>query len=101
MATAVYVGQDVVYTLTCTTPAGDPANPVGVRFKVKDPAGTTTTYVYGVATEVAETTAGKVFTLTFDSSTSGKWFVRGEILAAGSVVVGVAEDVMLVQASYI
>jgi hypothetical protein len=96
-----YTGQDVVYTMTATDPSGDPANPVGVRFKVKDPSGTVTTYVYGVDTEVQETVAGEAFTLTFDSSSAGQWSVRGEILDADQNVVGVAEDVMLVQASYI
>lgn len=101
MTATVYVGQDVVYALTCTDPSGNPADPVGVRFKVKNPSGTVSIYTYGVDDEVQETTAGEVFTLTFDSSTAGRWYVRGEILDADDIVVGVSEDVMLVQASYI
>ena len=98
-STPPVVGQDVVYTMVALDPDDLPANPVGVRFKVKTPSGTVSTYVYGVDDNVSETIAGQTYTCTFDASEAGRWFVRSEMLDGTGNVVGAIEDVMLVTAS--
>ena len=100
MATStVWIGQDTTCRLTAVDEDGAPANPSGVRFKVKSPSGTVSTYTYGTSAQVVEVTAGKVYEVTFDASISGRWNVRGELLDVSSNVVAVAEDAMVVLAS--
>lgn len=99
MSATIYIGQDARYRLTALNDAGGAANPAGVRFRVKDPDGTVTVYTLGSSSAVAETTAGQVYTLTFDAGIAGKWTVRAETLNVGGNVVGVDEASLLVIAS--
>ena len=100
MATStIWVGQDTTFRMTAVDESEAPANPSGVRFKVKAPSGTVTTYTLGSSSAVEEITAGKVYDLTFDASTAGRWNVRGELLDSGGNVVAVVEDAMVVLAS--
>jgi len=95
----VYVQQDLVVKLTAVNEAGTAANPSGVRFKVKDPAGTSTTYTLGVDSELTEVTSGKVYHLTLDMDTAGAWRFRGETLNGSGSVVGVSELTVIVEQS--
>lgn len=91
MATVVdpiYQGQDVQAQMTCIDASGAAANPTSVRFKIRDPQGTTTTYNSGdPAVTVIE--AGKVFGCRFDTAFAGKYRVRTESLDGAGAVVGV------------
>lgn len=95
----VYVGQDIRVTLTALDPDGATANPAGVRFKVKAPGGTTTTYTLGVDSQVTEVTSGRVYALTIDVPTNGRYLIRGETLNGSSAVVAVDEMVVIVAKS--
>lgn len=96
----IYEGQDIAMTLTAVNPGtDDAANPAGVRFKVKEPDATITTYTLGADPEVVQTTAGKVYTLTLDASSSGAWRVRAEALNGAGTVIGVAETKVIVRPS--
>lgn len=95
----IYIGQDAKYQLTTLDEAGYPANPSGVRFKIKDPSGSVATYALGSSAAVVEVTPGEVYTVTFDADEAGKWAVRAETLNGSGSVVGVDEDSLLVVAS--
>ena len=95
----IWTGQDTTFRLTAVNEAGDPANPTGVVFKVKDPSGTVSTYTWGQDTEVEEITLGTVYDCTFDAATSGRWVVRAELLNVDDEVVSVIEETLLVLAS--
>ena len=95
----VYVGQDIRVTMTALDPDGASANPAGVRFKVKTPSGTTTTYTLGTSAEVSEVTSGRLYALTVDVPTNGRYSIRGETLNGGGTVVAVDEMVVIVSKS--
>lgn len=57
--------------------AGTAFDPDVVRFRVRNPAGTVTTYVYGTDSEVTRTTTGD-YKLTIDVDSSGNWYCRVE-----------------------
>ena len=57
--------------------AGTAFDPNIVRFKVKNPAGTTTTYTYGVDAQVTKNATGD-YTCTIDVDSSGSWYYRIE-----------------------
>lgn len=56
---------------------GSAVDPDTVRYKVKDPDGNTTTYVYNTDNEVTRNGAGD-YTLTIDVNTRGVWHYRIE-----------------------
>lgn len=69
-----WVNDQVIATATFATTAGVATNPTTVTFKVAAPAGTTTSYVYGAASEVERTTTG-TYTCTFTADAAGTWQV--------------------------
>lgn len=97
----IYLLEDVTVQAVITSDAAGTtaANPVGVRFKIKDPTGTVSTYVLGTDSNVIQTVAGKTYTCTFDAHTAGRWHVRVETLNGSSQVVGVEEQTIIVAKS--
>lgn len=57
--------------------AGTAFDPDVVRFKVRDPAGTTTTYVYGTDANVTKVATGD-YECEVDVDTAGMWLYRIE-----------------------
>ena len=76
MAHSYYVGNQVicqaVFTLVSTGAVVDPTN---VYFQVKNPAGTITTYHYGVDPEIARLSVG-TYTATINITDDGIWYQR-------------------------
>lgn len=97
----IYLLEDVTVQAVVTSDAEGTtaANPTGVRFKVKDPIGTVTTYTLGTDSNVIQTVAGKTYTCTFDAHMAGRWYVRLETLDGSSQVVGVEELTIIVSKS--
>lgn len=52
-------------------------DPTSVTFKVKDPAGTTTTYVYGTAAQLVKDSMGK-YHVDVNANAQGSWRYRFE-----------------------
>ncbi len=58
---------------------GDPIDPTTITLKVKDLAGTTTTYVYGTDPEVVKDRVGHYHAdITIDGAGDGFWYYRWE-----------------------
>ena len=68
-------GDLVRCTGTFTNSAGTVVDPTVVLFKVKSPAGTTTTYTYGTDVEVVRDSAG-VYHVDVDGNAAGQWYYR-------------------------
>lgn len=76
MAENVYdLGDLVRVTTTFTTAAGVAVDPTAVFLAVKNPAGTTTTYTYGISAGLIKSAAG-VYYLDVDANAAGYWFYR-------------------------
>jgi len=69
------VGDVVRCTGTFTTAAGVATDPTAVNFKVRTPAGTVTTYVYGTDAELVKASTG-VYTVDVPLTTTGTWAYR-------------------------
>lgn len=70
-------------------------DPGGVRVKVKNPLGTSTTYVYGVDAGVMKDATGQ-YHLDIDADTEGTWYYRWEGLTSNK---GADEESFLVRDS--
>lgn len=66
------VRVSVVFTEVAT---GDAVDPSVVKCSVRDPDGTTTTYVYGTDDEVVKTSTGNYY-MDVDADTYGTWYYR-------------------------
>lgn len=83
------IGQDVRFSVVITEVATDTeVNPTTVRFKLKDPTGTITTYTYGSGTDIVRPSTGNYY-CDCTLSTKGTWYYRWE--SAGTYV-GAEED---------
>lgn len=69
------VGDLVRVTGTFTDSAGTATDPTVVGFKYNDPAGTTTTYIYGTDAEVVKDSTG-VYHVDISATTKGVWEYR-------------------------
>lgn len=70
-------GRVVRVTGTVVNENGTPVNPTTMTFKVKNPAGTTTTYVYGTDSQVVRPSTGS-FYVDVTASTEGRYQYRWE-----------------------
>lgn len=78
-----YDQKDLVQcTATWTNSAGTKIDPTAVIFKFKNPAGTITTYTYGVDPELVKEETG-VYHVDLDAATSGTWYYRFESTGTG------------------
>lgn len=81
MTNSYEVGDRVEITTSTVfqNAAGTPFDPDTVTFEVKDPAGTTTSYVYGTDAEVTKNGTGD-YSCTIDVDTAGTWryYIIGE-----------------------
>lgn len=68
-------GDLVRCTATFATNAGVATDPTAVIFQVSDPAGTTTTYVYGTDTQLVRSATGMYY-VDVDANRSGTWRYR-------------------------
>jgi hypothetical protein len=87
------IGDSPVFTVTFRNISEVVTDPTTVTFMWRVPAGTETSYVYGVASEVAKTSTG-VYTFTPPTiAVSGQHSIRakgvGAIVAAVDATVGV------------
>lgn len=93
MANSYDVGDLVKLTATFTT-AGVAADPTAVSVKYKNPAGTTTTKVYGTDVEVVKSSTG-IYYIYVSAATEGRWYYRwystGTGQAAGESYFDVAQ----------
>ena len=71
------VGDLVRVTLQFTDSSSQPADPSTVRGKLRDPAGQTTTYVFGTDPELIQDSSG-TYHFDIDVATPGEWRYRGE-----------------------
>jgi hypothetical protein len=89
---AYTVGSVVRLTGTFTNSSGTPVDPTMVGVKVKNPAGTTATKLYGTDVEVTRSAAG-VYYLDQDVDTAGDWYYRWYSTGTGKAA---DEDVFMV-----
>ena len=68
-------GDKVRTTGTFTNAAGTAIDPAVVKFSVKPPSGTVTTYTYGVDSEVVKSATG-IYYIDTDLNEVGNWAVR-------------------------
>lgn len=69
------VGDLVKLTAAFTNSAGAPSDPAGLSFKVKDPNGNVTTYVYGIDSQVVRASAGNYY-VEVSATLAGTWYYR-------------------------
>jgi hypothetical protein len=69
------IGDVVRCTGTFTTAAGVATDPTAVNFRVKTPAGTVTTYVYGTDAELVKASTG-VYYVDVSLTMAGSWTYR-------------------------
>jgi hypothetical protein len=62
--------------------AGEPIDPTAVSFKLRDPTGAVTTFVYGVAPALVKDSTGH-YHIDVSASMSGTWRYRWESTGAG------------------
>lgn len=62
--------------------AGEAIDPTSVSFRLRDPAGTVTTYVYGVAAELVKDSTGN-YHIDVGASASGTWRYRWQSTGTG------------------
>lgn len=60
---------------TFTDAAGAVVDPATVTFKIKNPYGTITTYVYGTDAQLVKLSTG-IYYVDFDVTIAGTWFYR-------------------------
>ena len=78
-----YDQKDLVRcTATWTNSAGVNVDPTAVIFKFMNPAGTITTYTYGVDAALVKEETG-VYHVDIDASASGTWYYRFESTGTG------------------
>lgn len=70
-------GQQVRVAAAITNAAGAAVDPTGLTFKVRAPAGTLTTKVYGTDAEVVKDSTGN-YHLDVDADAEGTWHYRWE-----------------------
>lgn len=81
-ATNTYdVGDVVRLTGTFENQSDAYVDPGGVQVKVKNPLGTSTTYVYGTDAEVMKTSTGNYY-IDIEASLEGVWYYRWEGLTS-------------------
>lgn len=68
----LYVNDQIRWTVTFATEAGAATDPQTVTYKATSPAGTTTSYVYGTASEVTKTSTG-IYKLLLTLGSAGPW----------------------------
>lgn len=94
MSINVYTkGRLVRFSAVFRNAAGTAADPTGVTFKVRNPAGTLTTYVYGTDAELVRDSTGN-YHVDYTVNASGEWHSRWE----GSGAVVTAEESQLLVA---
>lgn len=86
MANTYDVGDEIRVTGTFTNSAGTATDPTAVLFKVKNPAGTITTYTYGTDAELVKSATG-VYYVDLDLATSGTWYTRFYSTGTGQAAV--------------
>lgn len=89
-----YPGNPMTFTITITDNAGDAVDPDTVTFKLMNPCGRTTTYVYTTDDEVTRSAAG-VYVADVIPDSAGRWHYRW--VTTGDVLV--QEDSFIVQTS--
>lgn len=75
MANFFQVGDLVRVTGTFTTLAGAATDPTNVYFSFKTPAGTTTTYTYGVDAALVKSSTG-IYYVDVNVTAAGNWYYR-------------------------
>lgn len=70
-------GDRVRISCAFTDLSGAPADPTGITFKFKTPAGTTTSYVYGVDGALIKLATGSYY-VDLTLNVEGIWFYRFE-----------------------
>ena len=71
------IGTTQRWTASFVNNAGAYVDPTTVVAKVKTPAGTITSYAYGVASNVGKSATGRYF-IDIAPTEGGRWFIRGE-----------------------
>lgn len=89
--TRLYINDQIRWTVTFAAEAGTATDPTTVTFKATNPAGTTTSYVYGTASEVTKTGTG-VFKFLLTLATAGPW----QFAAIGTGAVAKSEVINVV-----
>lgn len=86
------IGDLVRVTGTLTDADGTATDPNTVAFKIKTPAGATTTYTYGVDAEVKKSATG-IYYMDVSTTAEGNWYYRiystgtGQAAAEGTFIV--------------
>lgn len=75
MANQYHVGDLVRCTGSFKNSAGASTDPSGVTAKIKTPAGTTITYIYGVDAQLVKESTG-VYYVDVSATTNGTWYYR-------------------------
>ena len=73
----IWEGQTYKFPATFRTAAGVLTDPTTVTFRIRDPAGTETAYVYGVGTDVVRASVGSFYVIR-QLTTAGEWRCRAE-----------------------
>ena len=77
MTTTYDYGDQVRVTCTFTNLAGSAADPTGITFKWRTPAGTTSSYVYGTDAELVKSATG-IYYVDLTLNVEGTWYYRFE-----------------------
>lgn len=80
----IYPGQVVRFPCTFKTALGVLTDPTAVTYRLLEPGGTETAYVYPCA-EVTRTATG-LYALTVQLDTAGEWWCRAEATGAVAAV---------------
>jgi nitrogen fixation protein FixH len=92
----LYPGAEMTVSVSFTDSDGTAVDPDTVTFKLREPCGTITSYVYGTDSEVARSSAGN-YTATFTPDKGGRWFCRWESTGTGKKTT--ADEMFIVTAS--
>ena len=83
VGTAPEVGTSVRLYISTVDPGGNPSDADTLEILVKDPAGETTTYVYGASPEeIVHPSEGQYY-LDVEATAKHEWFFRGEAEGLG------------------
>jgi len=73
----IWEGQTYKFPATFRNAANVLTDPTTVTFRIRDPAGTETAYVYGVGTDVVRASVGSFYVIR-QLTTAGEWRCRAE-----------------------
>ena len=91
----ITVGETVKFTANISNLKNKLEDPVGIMFKIKDPLGVLTTYLYGTDAQLLKDSLGK-YTIDLILPIAGKYKIRWETTAPN---ISIEENTIIAEAS--